>query len=68
MSHYKPFLDHSLDLRVFVNAAIIHNNNGVGSRIWFHIVKKSLNEMSEAPNTVGAFNNVTMNDTIQREG
>jgi hypothetical protein len=51
-----------------MDAAIIHNNNGVGSRIRLHIVKKSLNEMSKAFDTVGAFDEFTVNNTVQREG
>jgi hypothetical protein len=53
---------------MFVNATIIHNDNGVGGGIWLHIVKKSLNKMSETFDTIGAFNDFTVNNTIQREG
>jgi hypothetical protein len=55
-------------LRVFVNLAIIHNNNGIGGRIWLHIVKKSFDKMTESVNTVGAFDDVTVKDAAQREG
>lgn len=51
-----------------MNATVIHNDNRVAGGIWLHIVKKSLDEMSEAFDTVGTFDNLAVNNTVQREG
>ena len=64
---YEPFFYHSLYLRVFVDATIVHNDNRVGCRIWLHVIEKTVDKMSKALNTVGAFDNFTVNDSIQRK-
>jgi hypothetical protein len=50
-----------------VNATIIHDNDGVRGWIRLHIVEKTFDETSEAFSTEGAFNDLTVNNAIQRE-
>jgi len=47
-----------------MDPTVIHNNHGVFSRIWLHMLEKSLNKLCECISTKGAFDNLAMNDAV----
>jgi len=58
-------VNHLLKLSRFVNACIIHDDNGVATREWVHVVEKPINEIIERRSSVRVILNIEMEDAIK---
>ena len=47
-----------------MNATVVHNNDGIWSWVWLHLVQGALNEVIEALRVERAFKDITVNNTI----
>ena len=59
-----PRLDEVEDVRVLVNAAIVHHNYRIRGRKWLHLIQRTLDEFVECCSVESAFNDITMEDTL----
>jgi hypothetical protein len=58
-----PALDQLLDVGMFVNTAVVQDNNGVRCWIWFHIVEEDTNEFRECCHAKRALKDIAMQNT-----
>jgi hypothetical protein len=49
---------------MLMDPAVVHDNNGLRSREWLHLVQKSGNKCIEKFRIEGAFNDVAVYDTV----
>lgn len=60
-----PFRYHvKNDIRL-VNAAIVHDNDRIGARVWIHLVQQTIDKPSEFDSGKGAFNDINSKYTIE---
>jgi len=60
-----PCMNHLLELSRFVDACIIHDDNGVATREWVHVVEKPINKIIEHCSSVRVILNIEMEDAIK---
>ena len=52
------------NILMFMNRTVVHDDDGVGTRIRFHVIKQVIDEVLEQCRTERAFNYLTMDDTV----
>ena len=62
-----PFFNHLDDCSVLMNAAVIHDDHRIGSRIWVHDTEESIYKLGKACSIEGPFNDVKTKDPIKRQ-